>query len=78
LDQAHALIKAEIEKALLDALRQRKCRVVEKSSCGEETKVTEVTALEEVCNVVPREVCSEPFEQCEEECSKTYSCRVCP
>ncbi len=34
-------------------------------------------AVEEECEVVPREECGDPFEQCEDVCEKSYKCNTC-
>ena len=69
-------VQAEIERTLIDALRQRECQVVERSDC--EASESIVGEEEEVCNVVQREECGDPFEQCELKCGNYYSCQVCP
>ena len=68
-------LQAEIERTLIDALRRRKCEVVERSDCeASESPGEEV----EVCNVVQREECGDPFEQCERKCGDYFACQVCP
>ena len=73
-------VQAEIERTLIDALRQRKCQVVERSDCQASESESPVGdgGEEEVCSVVQREECGDPFEQCERQCGNYYSCQVCP
>ena len=73
-------MQAEIERVLIEALLQRKCEVVERNNCeASESHGGGDGEEEEVCEVVQREECGDPFEQCEQKCAANfYSCEVCP
>ena len=69
----------EIEKVLIEALLQRKCEVVERNDCEASESLGGSDQEEEVCEVVQREECGDPFKQCEQKCAPSiYSCEVCP